>query len=456
MQRQVLSVLVIDDELAIRQIMQNLLEINGYDVETVGSGEEAKAIFKEKHFDVSLCDVRLGDCIGIDLVKQLKDEGIETEFIIMTAFASVSTAIDAMRAGAFDYLMKPMRNEDVLHRLKQVQQMLSLKKENRNLRRQITDTSQHIFQPQSEVMKQIYKLVEKVARSERDIIITGASGTGKGILSREIHRLGSRINGPFVQINCAAIPENLLESELFGHVKGAFTGADKSKTGLFVEANGGIIFLDEIGEMPLSMQAKLLHAIEEKTIRPVGSNQQISIDIRIISATNCNLLEMIEEKKFREDLYFRLQVLQIELPPLKDRHGDIVPLIDFFIAKECHRMGLNQKFTIDPDAYDCLINYSYPGNLREMENTLARAVALAEDYHIMITDLPPVFLKGSKSYDNSSPTLRERVRLFEQQIIKETLSNQDNDRRKVAEILGLGLSSLYRKIEEMEDEDAQQ
>ena len=450
MTKQALSVLVIDDELAIRQIMKNVLAASGYDVETVGSGEEAKAAFKERHYDVSFCDVRLGDCIGIDLVKQLKTEGVETEFIIMTAFASVSTAIDAMRAGAFDYLMKPMRNDDVLHRLKQVQQMLGLKKENRNLRRLISDNTQNVFQPHSEVMKQVHLMVEKVARSDRDVIITGASGTGKGVLSREIHRLSSRFDGPFIQINCAAIPENLLESELFGHVKGAFTGADKNKTGLFVEGSGGIVFLDEIGEMPLAMQAKLLHAIEEKTIRPVGSNQLISIDIRILSATNCNLLDMIEHKKFREDLYFRLQVLQIELPPVKDRHGDIGPMIDFFIAKECRRMGLNQEFTIDPDAYDCLMNYTYPGNLREMENTLARAVALAEDYRITITDLPPAFIKRSQVNKVSGPTLREKVRQFEQQVIKQTLINQQNDRRKVAEILGLGLSSLYRKIEEME------
>lgn len=453
MQKQDLTILVIDDELAIRQILKNLFETNGYEVDTAGSGEEARAAIREKHYDVSFCDVRLGDCIGIDLVKQFKDEGIETEFIIMTAFASVSTAIDAMRAGAFDYLMKPMRNDDVLHRLHQVQQMLSLQKENRNLKRMISDNEENIFQPHSEVMKQVYTLVEKIARSDRDIIITGESGTGKGVLSREIHRLSPRHNGPFVQINCAAIPENLLESELFGHVKGAFTGADKNKTGLFVEANGGIIFLDEIGEMPQAMQAKLLHAIEEKKIRPVGSNQQIPIDVRILSATNCDLQEMIKEKTFREDLYFRLQVLQIELPPLRERHGDIAPMIDFFIAKECRRMGINQEFTIDPDAFDCLMNYTYPGNLREMENTLARAVALAEDYHITITDLPPVFIKSTGGSTNSNPTLRERVRQYEQQIIRDTLAAQNNDRRKVAEILGLGLSSLYRKIEEMEEEN---
>jgi len=448
-----LSVLVIDDEIAIQQILENLLSSKGFKVDTVGSGAAAREAFKSKHYDVSFCDVRLGDCVGIDLVKQLKLDGIETEFIIMTAFASVSTAIDAMRAGAFDYLMKPMRNDDVLHRLNQVQQMLSLKKENRHLRRLISDSSRNIYQPQSEVMKQVYTLVEKISRSDRDVIITGESGTGKGVMSREIHRLSARENGPFVQVNCAAIPENLFESELFGHIKGAFTGADKNKTGLFVEADGGILFLDEIGEMPLATQAKLLHVIEEKVVRPVGSNQQISIDVRVLSATNSDLQEMVKRREFREDLFFRLQVLQVELPPVRERHGDIENLIDFFINKECNRAGIPQKFTIDPDAYDCLVNFPYPGNLREMENTLARAVALAEDYRITITDLPPVFLKSKYKKANDEPNLREMVRLYEQEVIKETLSKTNNDRRLAAQLLGVGLSSLYRKIEEMENEE---
>lgn len=449
MSLQVLSILVIDDERAICQILKNLLETNGYQVDTAESGAEAKKKIHEQRYDVAFCDVRLGDCIGIDLVKEFKNEGFETEFIIMTAFASVSTAIDAMRAGAFDYLMKPMRNDDVLHRIKQVQQMLNLRKENRNLKRLISDRSSSLFQPQSEVMKKLNLLVEKIARSQRDILILGESGTGKGVIAREIHQISARANAPFVSVNCAAIPAELLESELFGHVKGAFTGAHKNKSGLFSDADGGIIFLDEIGEMPLSMQAKLLHAIEEKTVRPVGGNKTIPIDVRIISATNCDFEEMIEQRRFREDLYFRLQVLQIELPPLRERHGDIEPLIKYFIIKERKRAGISQNFTIEPDAMECLLSHPYPGNLREMENTLARAVALAEDYRITAMDLPPVFLKTDRG--NLNMTLREKVRQYEIKVIKEALSQAGNDRRKAAKLLGIGLSSLYRKLEELEE-----
>lgn len=452
MSSQPLKVLVIDDEMAIRQILHNLLESSGYEVETAESGEQARKIMHQKAFDVAFCDVRLGDCIGIDLVKEFKDEGLETEFIIMTAFASVSTAIDAMRAGAFDYLMKPMRNEDVLHRIKQVQKMLGLRKENRNLKRFISEQKSHLYQPRSEVMKQLDILIAKIARSQRDVLIVGESGTGKGVIAREIHQLSSRADAPFVSVNCAAIPAELLESELFGHVKGAFTGAHRNKSGLFVEADGGIIFLDEIGEMPMAMQAKLLHAIEEKAVRPVGGNQMIPVDVRIVSATNCDFEEMIEQKQFREDLFFRLQVLQIELPPLRERHGDVEPLIDFFITKECKRAGISQEFTIEPDAMDCLLNYPYPGNLREMENILARAIALAEDYCITVMDLPPSFLKVEST--NQQLTLREKVRQYESQVIRDTLVQENNDRRKVAKILGIGLSSLYRKIEEMEESNA--
>ncbi len=447
-----LNVLIIDDELAIRQILQTFLSNNGYEVQTAASGAEAIDLFKEQYFDIAFCDVRLGDCIGIDLIKQLKSEGIETEFIVMTAFASVSTAIEAMRVGAFDYLMKPMRNEDILHRIKQLQNVLELKKENTHLRGLITDNSANIYTPQSESMKQLMQMAEKVARSDRDVLITGESGTGKGVLTRELHRISNRANGPLVLVNCAAIPETLLESELFGHVKGAFTGADKNKTGLCSEANGGILFLDEIGELPLSMQAKLLHVIENKKVRPVGSNKHIPVNIRIIAATNCDLPKMITEKQFREDLFFRLQVLQLELPPLRERHGDIEPLIKFFIHKECQRAGINQTFTIDEDAKECMLNYDYPGNLREMENTFARAVALAEDFHITVTDLPPVFFKNHTT-GSQATSLRMKVRQYEIKLINDALIASSNDRRKASEILGIGLSSLYRKLEEIEEEN---
>ncbi len=442
-----LKILVVDDEPAIRQILSNIIEREGYQVESAQDGSSALHALTTKEFDVVFSDVRMPDFTGIELLKKAREKGIESQFIIMTAFASVNTAIEAMRNGAFDYLTKPLRPEDVVHRLKQISDFIGLRSENKVLRKLVMGIGDRQCHMVSDAMNVIDRLILKVAKTNSTVLVTGESGTGKGITAKTIHQNSLRSSGTFIPVNCGAIPEALMESELFGHAKGAFTGANKAKKGLFEEANGGTIFLDEIGELPLHLQVKLLHVLEDKKVRPVGSERFIDIDARIIAATNRDLQAMVKEGEFREDLYFRLNIFNIDLPSLKERKEDIKILIKFFIQNESKKMGINESFEIEPEALGLIENYSYPGNIRELENTIARAMILADDNIIRVTDLPNQLL-NQKKIDSGIKTLREQVRDFELEVIKKTLLEANDDRRLAAERLGLGLSSLYRKLDE--------
>jgi len=442
-----LKILVVDDEPAIRQILSNVIEREGYQVESAENGTSALHALTTKEFDVVFSDVRMPDFTGIELLKKTRAKGIESHFIIMTAFASVNTAIEAMRNGAFDYLTKPLRPEDVVHRLNQISDFIGLRSENKVLRELVMGIGDRQCQMVSDAMNVIDRLILKVSKTDSTVLVTGESGTGKGITAKTIHQNSLRSSGSFIPVNCGAIPEALMESELFGHAKGAFTGANKAKKGLFEEANGGTIFLDEIGELPLHLQVKLLHVLEDKKVRAVGSERFIDIDARIIAATNRDLQEMVKEGKFREDLYFRLNIFNIDLPSLKERKEDIKILIKFFIKNESKKIGINDSFEIEPEALSLIENYSYPGNIRELENTIARAMILADDNIIRVTDLPNQLLNQKKT-DAGLKTLREQVRDFEFEVIKKTLLAANNDRRVAAERLGLGLSSLYRKLDE--------
>ncbi len=451
-----LNVLVIDDEPAIRQVLSAVLTKAGHSVEQAANGMLGLERLAKGDVDVALCDISMPVMSGIDIIKQARSNGIDTSFIMITAYASVDTAIEAMKAGALDFMIKPLRNDELLHRLTQIADLRKLRDENSRLRSIVWGREEQAYRFICPAMQAIDRLISKVAPTDSTVLITGESGTGKGVVARTIHRQSRRAAGTFVNVNCGAIPENLLESEFFGHTKGAFTGADKARKGLFLEADKGTLFLDEIGELPLSLQTKLLHVIDDKHVRPVGSEQARRVDVRIIAATNRNLTNMVAEGRFREDLYFRISVFHIDLPPLRERREDIPGLIQRLLARNSRQPGMEQKITIDPEVEEIFLGYGWPGNMRELENVLDRAMILADDGRITLADLPPGITKTSRPADGKGPpsntagSLREQLRRMEWRIILRSLEEAGGNRKAAAEKLDVGLSSLYRKLEEFE------
>ncbi len=447
------QILVIDDELAIRQVLAANLHKEGYTVEDVGSGEEALDRLGKGDVDIAICDMKMPGLGGIDVMRKAAESGIDTTFLLMTAYASVDTAVEAMKAGAFDYMLKPVRIEEVLHQIKQIENIRGLRNENRLLRRIVLGDNEKLCEMTSPAMQEIERIVSKVATTDSTVLITGESGTGKGVIARSIHKQSPRAVAPFIPVNCGSIPENLIESEFFGHTKGAFTSADRVKKGLFLEADKGTIFLDEIGELPLHLQVKLLHVIEEKEFRPVGSSQVKRVDIRIVAATNRNLGEMVARGEFREDLYFRIDVFHIHISPLRERRGDIAKLVRFFLERGGGRFAQGRKISIEPEAENMLIAHDWPGNVREIENVIARALILADGERIAVADLPSHITRLGSAGNGSSvlPTgtsLRELVRTHEYNLIQMAIEDAGGDRRAAAQALGIGLSTLYRKLEE--------
>ena len=460
-----LRVLVIDDEPAVRQIIAAHVKQAGYDVDQAGGAAEAAAKLVRGDVDIALCDIQMPDGNGLDLVKSIRESGIDTTFIMVTAFASMETAIDALRAGAADFITKPLRSEELLHRLAQVASLRSLRKENSVLRKVVNETAPRLFQFGSASMLEVERLVRRVAPTNSTVLITGESGTGKGVIARALHAQSGRTSGSFVSVNCGAIPETLLESEFFGHTKGAFTGADRVRKGLFVEADGGTLFLDEIGELPLHTQTKLLHVIEEKEVRALGSEQSRRVDVRIIAATNRDLQSMVAEGKFREDLYFRLGMFHIVVPPLRARREDIRALLQHVLRGMAAGNGTGRLPQIDPAAEEVLVAYRWPGNVREVENVLNRAHLMADGDCITLADIPPQITRDFASLPAALPPLnpetgitsvdaapagdlREQLRRYETQVISLAIAAAGGDRRVAANRLGIGLSSLYRKLEE--------
>jgi two-component system, NtrC family, response regulator AtoC len=452
-----LHVLVVDDEPAIRQVLCAAISKAGYPVDSAASAAEALAKLDKTAFDVVLSDVFMPITDGIELLKQARARGHGATFIMVTAFASVDSAIDAIRAGAWDYITKPVHNEEILRRLEQIDAVRGLREENRTLRRMVLGSDERAFTFDSPAMQAVERLITRVAPTDSTVLISGESGTGKGVAARRLHELSPRRDGPFVAVNCGAIPENLIESELFGHVKGAFTSADRARKGLFAQADRGTIFLDEIGELPLAMQTKLLHVLESKEVRAVGAEAPRKIDARIVAATNRDLPAMVRDGRFREDLFFRLSMFQIAMPPLRERRGDIPGLIKHLMARRAPSPGGSQRLEIDPEAEDLLINFSWPGNVRQLENVLHRAAILADGDCVRIADLPPEVAHvpgtgNAVAADGIVPSgegsLRDRVRRFEVSLIRRAIDEAAGDRRAAAQRLGIGLSSLYRKLEE--------
>jgi len=438
----------------LRQILETILTRAGYTTDAVGCVRDAAAKLVRGDVDVALCDIRMPDGDGVDLVRSFRGSGIDTQFIMVTAFASMETAVEALRAGATDYMVKPINHEDLLHRLANIDALHGLKAENRALRR-LVGGDQGIFHFHAPKMAEVERLVARVAITDSTVLISGESGTGKGVIARSIHEQSPRSDAPFIPINCGAIPENLLESELFGHTKGAYSGADRARKGLFSQADHGTLFLDEIGEMPLHMQAKILHVIEDKEVRPVGGEQARRVDTRIVAATNRNLLEMVKQGRFREDLYFRLSKFLIAAPPLRERQEDIPRLIRY-VMQNIAGHG-KTPLGIDPEAEEILCEYSWPGNVRELENIINRAYILADGGRITMADIPPDIARQAPRQDSAtesgqttatSGSLRDQLRRFEAEIISKTLEECGGDRRLTAQRLEIGLSSLYRKLEE--------
>jgi DNA-binding NtrC family response regulator len=450
-----LNILVVDDEEFIREELCEALQDEGYDTESAGDGQAAAELAVKNAFDLCISDIRMPVLDGIGLLKKLREVSPETVVMMMTAYAELQTAIDALRFGAVDYLLKPFKVEEILAKVRRVQEHRTLVVENRNLRRTLESVSGHPVKGmigESPAMKKIGGVIDRVASLPSSVLITGESGTGKEVVARAIHDRGERAGAPFVPINCAAIPETLLESELFGHAKGAFTGAAENKEGLLRTAGEGTIFLDELGEMALPLQAKLLRAIESREIQPVGSTRRIPIRARLIVATNKDLREESAAGRFREDLYFRLAVVEIHVPPLRERREDIPLLMRHFLEKYKRELGRPVQ-DVSNDALRLLTGFDWKGNVRELSNTIERAVIFTDGDLVTPDDLPGAVRGGTPADPEAPLNLGEATHRFEAEHIWKVIELCEGNKRKAAKMLGIGATSLYRKIGKKEEEN---
>ena len=433
------SILVVDDEKNQREILETILSGEGYDVTTASSGEAAMKFVESRRFDLVLTDLKMTGMSGLDLLKELTNYDKSIIVILLTAHGSVDSAVDALRLGAFDYLQKPYDSEKLLDTVSRALNKLSA-----------LDTEIVSVSPE---MDKVKKLILKIAKSNSTVLIRGESGTGKELIARSIHKNSLRTNEVFQAVNCAAINENLLESELFGHEKGSFTGAVAEKKGLFEIANNGTLFLDEIGELDIALQAKLLRALQEKEIRRVGGIKEIEVDVRVLAATNRDLLKMAEEQRFREDLYYRLNVLSIDIPPLRERRSDIPVLMDYFVKK--HTRGTDRKITLEGDAKKLLLDYHYPGNVRQLESAIERAILLSENDTITLEDLPPEMTQsraagasvGGGDLQFKLPPEGVNFEDVERSLIMQAMDRTDNNITKSAKLLGLTFRTLQYRLE---------
>jgi two-component system, NtrC family, response regulator AtoC len=440
------GILVVDDDAVTQDLLREVLGEQGYRVVTSGSGEEALEIGKRESFDIIISDIKLGPSLsGLDVLRAYKAIQPESEVILITAFGSMETAIEAVKAGAFDYLSKPFKIEEVLLQVERALGARALLRENRSLQRQLAAEDQlSSLVGRSPAMLEVYKKIAMVSDSRSNVLIFGESGTGKELVARAIHQNGPRADRRFQAVNCGALTESLLESELFGHTRGSFTGAVADKRGLFEEADGGTVFLDEVSEMSPALQVKLLRTIEEQEVRRVGSNENIKIDVRIIAASNRNLAELVPKGAFREDLSYRLRVIEIALPPLRERAEDIPLLAEHALRKFSSERGVHM--TLEPRALSALIGYDWPGNVRELENALEAAVALNRTGVIALADLPEKIRATSGSVERFEnlyadlPSLDELEKRYLAHVLKMTGANK----ARSAEILGINRKTLYR------------
>jgi DNA-binding NtrC family response regulator len=443
------SILVVDDEKDICKALNFILSKEGYAVKEAYNGELAIDLIKQENFDIVMTDIKMEKMDGFEVLRETQKISPVTAVIMMTSFGSVGSAVEAMKAGATDYITKPFINDEIRLTIRRILESKNLQMENQILRQELSQrpAAFSAIIGNSDAILKIFSIMEKVIPSKTNILITGESGTGKGLVAQAIHESGPRKDKPFISINCGAIPENLLESELFGHKKGAFTSANEDKKGLITMAHNGTLFLDEIGELPLSLQVKLLHVIQTRELTPVGDTRVITVDVRVIAATNADLAQRVKENRFREDLYYRLNVIEIDMPPLRGRRDDIPVLIKHYMAIFAKEAGKNIK-EIDYEAMQAMLAYDWPGNIRELRNTIERATVLADGDTITIHDLPDK-LRTLDLEGVPTSSLRQALDTYEREYIKRSLTEHKGNKETTAEALGVDLATLYRKLKKL-------
>ncbi len=439
------TALVVDDEIRSCELCIEVLAALGLETQVAESGARALALLENGQIDIVLADVRMPGLSGIDLLKTIKQKYPAVDVLIMTGYGTIPEAVEAVKLGAYDYITKPFKVDNLKRLFQRVVERQQLTTENRLLREQLkTKQGFGSLIGTSATMQKIYQLVLKVAEKRHPVLILGESGTGKELVARAIHAYGPWPDQPFMPVDCGALTSTLIESELFGHVRGAFTGATQSRPGLLAQAKAGAVFLDEIGEIPVELQSKLLRALQEREVRPLGSNERVPLKARIIAATNVNLEEAIKRGTFRKDLYFRLNVVSIKMPPLRERKSDIPTLVHFFLDRQG---GAQEGFTgFSQEAMSRLMNYDWPGNVRELENCIQRALALGSQPLIHVKDLPTNLLcrVGGRVEDPEAPTLQD----VERRAIVQALETAGGDRLRAAKLLGIGKTTIYRKLRE--------
>lgn len=444
-------ILIVDDDDALRESLEMILASEGYLVSTAEHGEAALARVDELPIDVVLCDVRMPGLDGFELLPQIARKLPGVPIVMMSAYGTADLAIEAMKLGAYDYVAKPFQPSEVLLTLRKARERERLRRDNKQLKRDVTRAvGDRPIIAASSVMIELLEMVERTAAFKTTALLVGESGTGKEVMARAIHSQSPRRNEPFVAVNCGAIPEHLLESELFGHAKGAFTGASRARRGLFSEADGGTFFLDEVAELPLSLQVKLLRVLQEEEVRPVGDNKSVAIDVRVIAATSRNLEAAIAEGTFRKDLFYRLNVMQLAIPPLRDRREDISLLCDHFLAHFRESLGKPVRSIAD-DALERLINYSWPGNVRELQNVIERSVILTDGDRIGLSHLPTNIVEaaaGGSASESKGFGMRRARRRFEIDLIRRALRETDGNRTHAAKLLEISHRALLYKLKD--------
>ena len=440
-------ILLVDDEKSVSATLSLFLKKEGYEVAIANNGQEALEKVKETFFDLVVTDLKMKPVDGMEVLRQVKDVNPITEVIVMTAFGTVESGVEAMRLGAYDYIQKPFDKEEFLILVSKALERKRLLTEVEQLQEELKEKYrfENIVGSSKEMMD-VFAVSFKVAPTDSTVLISGESGTGKELIARAIHLNSKRKNRSFITVNCGALPENLQESELFGHVRGAFTGAIRDKRGLFQEANGGTLFLDEIGEAALSTQVKLLRFLQDGEIRRVGENDPIHVDVRMLAATNQDLEKAIEENRFREDLYYRLNVIPIDMPPLRKRRDDIALLINYFLEKN-HQQKKKKVDSVSPEAMKLLTGYDWPGNVRELENVIERAVILTNRNIIMPEDLPQSIREAKSKNRTVEEDIEERtLDDLEKHYILKTLDRYSWNQKKASEVLGISTTTLWRKL----------
>jgi DNA-binding NtrC family response regulator len=440
-------VLVVDDEKSILMLLDEALSQWGYQVTAANTASEALAALRTQVFDAALTDVRMPDMSGIDLLRELKKRDESTEVVIMTGYPTIASAVEALKEGAYDYLSKPLILDELRHLMQRLMERRFLRGEVQTLRMRLGEelTVSELI-GSSPAMQRVKDVIGKVAVTDSPVLVEGESGTGKELVAAAIHRLSARSKGPFIPVNCSAIPRDLLESEFFGHVRGAFSGAVSDALGLFRGANEGTIFLDEIAELPPELQVKLLRVLQEMQVRPVGSTKAFPVDVRVIAATNRNLEQAMKTGIFRQDLFYRLNVIRITLAPLRERREDMPALVNHFIRRFNKRFRRDVR-GITPDALAALATYDFPGNVRELENLIERAYAMGTREHITLADLPSLSARPSltpAADTKNVPTLAE----VEKELILRALAVHNNDKEEAARALGISRRTIYRRLKE--------